>query len=248
MCYIIVIHSRSDLGRRRNWTWQISTSESANWPRAWPTRRPKDDDSRLTWRLYDRNWTTLWPPNRKPRTRRVELNRKSTDSPKNSAWNRRVTRTRRLSGDSWSPRWGKCPSDWNRRNLLGRRRADDWPTEFKPRYLSYARWIDSELILLLGICYNVMQCNVTDTISWQGHHDRVMQLNWLYFCGIWQMMPLKGGTIYQNLLEYIILSLTRQCRSSKHLFTWPTLSLIHLILTTNWERTSGRKPKIYIRK
>ena len=24
-----------------------------------------------------------------------------------------------------------------------------------------------------------------------GHHDRVMQLNWLYFCGIFQMMPLK---------------------------------------------------------
>ena len=32
--------------------------------------------------------------------------------------------------------------------------------------------------------------NVTDTILWQGHHDRVMQLNWLYFCGICQMMPL----------------------------------------------------------
>ena len=36
-----------------------------------------------------------------------------------------------------------------------------------------------------------MYVNVTDTISWQGHHDRVMQLNWLYFCGICQMMPLK---------------------------------------------------------
>ena len=34
-------------------------------------------------------------------------------------------------------------------------------------------------------------CNVTDTISWWGHHDRVMQLSWLYFCGICQMMPLK---------------------------------------------------------
>ena len=33
--------------------------------------------------------------------------------------------------------------------------------------------------------------NVTDTILWQGHHDRVMQFNWLYFCGIYQMMPLK---------------------------------------------------------
>ena len=37
-------------------------------------------------------------------------------------------------------------------------------------------------------CVNV---NVTDTILWQGHHDRVMQLNWLYFCGKCQMMPLK---------------------------------------------------------
>ena len=33
--------------------------------------------------------------------------------------------------------------------------------------------------------------NVTDTISWRGHHDRVMQLNWLYFCDICQMMPPK---------------------------------------------------------
>ena len=33
--------------------------------------------------------------------------------------------------------------------------------------------------------------HVTDTILWQGHHDRVMQLNWLYFCGICHMMPLK---------------------------------------------------------
>ena len=28
-------------------------------------------------------------------------------------------------------------------------------------------------------------------ILWQGHHDRVFQLNWLYFCGICQMMTLK---------------------------------------------------------
>ena len=33
--------------------------------------------------------------------------------------------------------------------------------------------------------------NVTDTILWQSHHDRVMQLNWLYSCGICQVMPLK---------------------------------------------------------
>ena len=28
-------------------------------------------------------------------------------------------------------------------------------------------------------------------ISRRCHHDRVMQLNWLYFCGIWQSLPLK---------------------------------------------------------
>ena len=33
--------------------------------------------------------------------------------------------------------------------------------------------------------------NVTDTISWQGHLNRVMQLNWLYFCGIYQTLLLK---------------------------------------------------------
>ena len=32
---------------------------------------------------------------------------------------------------------------------------------------------------------------VTDIILWQGHHDRVMQLNLLYLCNICQMMPLK---------------------------------------------------------
>ena len=33
--------------------------------------------------------------------------------------------------------------------------------------------------------------NATNSISWQGHTDRVMQLNWLYFCGICQLIPLK---------------------------------------------------------
>ena len=33
--------------------------------------------------------------------------------------------------------------------------------------------------------------NLTNTILWQGHHDRVMQLNWLHFWGKCQMMPLK---------------------------------------------------------
>jgi hypothetical protein len=33
---------------------------------------------------------------------------------------------------------------------------------------------------------SILYVNVTDTISWRGHHDRVMQLNWLHFfyiCG-----------------------------------------------------------------
>ena len=42
---------------------------------------------------------------------------------------------------------------------------------------------------------------VTDIILWQGHHDRVIQLNLLYLCGICQMMPLKvwpNNTIGSN--------------------------------------------------
>ena len=41
----------------------------------------------------------------------------------------------------------------------------------------------------------IVNINVTDTISWQGHHDRVMQLNLLYFCGTYQLIPLK---LWQN--------------------------------------------------
>ena len=44
---------------------------------------------------------------------------------------------------------------------------------------------------LNGVEMNWIRCvnvNVTDTILWQGHHDRVIQLNWLYFCGICQMI------------------------------------------------------------
>ena len=29
------------------------------------------------------------------------------------------------------------------------------------------------------------------TISWQGHLNRVMHLNWLHFCGICRMIPMK---------------------------------------------------------
>ena len=50
-------------------------------------------------------------------------------------------------------------------------------------------WTNSMTILnAININVNV---NVTDTILWQCHHDRVMQLNLLNFCGICQMMPLK---------------------------------------------------------
>ena len=43
-------------------------------------------------------------------------------------------------------------------------------------------------LLQYSIRYDV---TVTDIILWRGHHDRVvMRLNWLYFCGICQMIPL----------------------------------------------------------
>ena len=48
----------------------------------------------------------------------------------------------------------------------------------------------SGAIQRLPMYVNVCECNWY-YISWQGHHDRVMQLNWLYICGICQMMPLK---------------------------------------------------------
>ena len=41
------------------------------------------------------------------------------------------------------------------------------------------------------LLYPCKSLNVTDTILWQSHHDRVMQLNWLYFWDKCQMMPLK---------------------------------------------------------
>ena len=48
------------------------------------------------------------------------------------------------------------------------------------------------LIMVLWYCDRIHNTvNVTDTISWQGHHDRVMQLNRLYFCGTCLTMPLK---------------------------------------------------------
>ena len=37
------------------------------------------------------------------------------------------------------------------------------------------------------------KCNVNDIILWWGHHKRVMQLNWLYFCGIRQLISLNCG-------------------------------------------------------
>ena len=56
-----------------------------------------------------------------------------------------------------------------------------------PKNNQYIR-INKQKAEFIGDMKNV-NVNVTDTILWQGHHDRVMQLN--YFCGICQMMPLK---------------------------------------------------------
>ena len=38
---------------------------------------------------------------------------------------------------------------------------------------------------------HLMQCNVNDTISWQGHHGRGMQLSWLYFLGTYYMSDIN---------------------------------------------------------
>ena len=45
------------------------------------------------------------------------------------------------------------------------------------------------------LVFQMWNVNVIDTILWQSHHDRVIQLDWLYSCGICQMMPLK---VWQN--------------------------------------------------
>ena len=47
--------------------------------------------------------------------------------------------------------------------------------------LARLQFMDNHMIIYLFENVNV---NVTDTILWQGHHDRVMQLNLLHFCGI----------------------------------------------------------------
>ena len=60
-----------------------------------------------------------------------------------------------------------------------------WPSNC---WWLFASWEENKPVICKKLRINV---NVTDTILWQGHHDRVMQLNWLYFCGICQMMPLK---------------------------------------------------------
>ena len=70
------------------------------------------------------------------------------------------------------------------------RRTYDWSVT--PQVHDVCRW----RAYVTNVCPQRMplayvNVNVTDTISWRGHHDRVMQLNWLYFCGICQMMPVK---------------------------------------------------------
>ena len=80
--------------------------------------------------------------------------------------------------------------------------------------------------------FSYVMCNVTDTILWQGHHDRVMQLNWLYFCGICQMMPLKVwpntalGCNHQSIcMSQFSSALTVPDNTS---FTFrPTMALLH---------------------
>ena len=48
--------------------------------------------------------------------------------------------------------------------------------------------------VFMCVCHVPIKCSLPSLLtSWQGHHDRVMQLNWLYFCSICQMMPLKVG-------------------------------------------------------
>ena len=62
---------------------------------------------------------------------------------------------------------------------------------FNASHCSSWSWPEFICELIILYCSTCKCVNVTDTISWQGHHDRVMQLNWLYFCGICQLMPLK---------------------------------------------------------
>ena len=45
-------------------------------------------------------------------------------------------------------------------------------------------------VFMVKTGWNPCKCNWY-YLSWRGHHDRVMQLNWLCFCGICQMMPLN---------------------------------------------------------
>ena len=73
--------------------------------------------------------------------------------------------------------------------------------------------------------------NVTDTILWQGHHDRVIQLKWLYFCGICKMMPLKMwsntalGCNHQSICMPQLQLLVTSCRvMSRHVTSHPIMS------------------------
>ena len=56
----------------------------------------------------------------------------------------------------------------------------NWPVSHDSR----ERWNDWEFYLFVlsdisAVVHVNVNINVTDTILWQGHHDRVMQLNWL---------------------------------------------------------------------
>ena len=65
---------------------------------------------------------------------------------------------------------------------------EKWPVDNSVLAASVVR---EDRMLRKAWMWKYVNVNVTDTISWQGHHDRIMQLNWLYCRGICQMTPLK---------------------------------------------------------
>ena len=79
----------------------------------------------------------------------------------------------------------------------------------------------------IGYTHGILDINVTDTISWRGHHDRVMQLNWLYFCGICQVIPLKVwpntalGCNHQSIWSICMLSYSLQVQLLWHPMYYP---------------------------
>ena len=79
-----------------------------------------------------------------------------------------------------------------------------------------------------------LRVNVTDTILWQGHHDRVMQLIGIYFCGICQMMPLKvwpNTALGCNRQSICMPQLQTLCAAALEVVLTTTETEIHILLT-----------------